>query len=225
MATFLLGGFITQISGSVGGTTFRKVGSVNVVSNKSGGTSKNKLRSNPTLPFLSFLLRQWQFLNTDTKNAWNSKALLYFFPNKYGVMTNLTGRQFFIKLNSQGYQNGLFPVDISTINNEFNEFTMKKFQVNFSLKTAMVDLSDVTGQCYINIRAQKVNSYGFLPNFTRSKIIASVGFSVDTDLDIYARLEERFGTFTPEDRIRLYVEPVNRYGFTSAVRTIDATVI
>lgn len=224
MARFILGALVTQISGSIGGTTFRKVGSQNIMSNKSAGTSKNVLLKNPTLPFLAWLLRQWKFLPQLAKDSWSAKAEIIPFTDKFGNTVYLSGRQLFTKLNGVAFNAYLYPVDIDTLVTNFETFALKKFEIDLKTETAVLDIASVSGQVYFVIRAQMVGSYGFLPNFTRSRIIFTGATNDDIGLDLWDSLVARFGTLTLNSKVRLYVEPINRSGFVAPVLTIDAYV-
>ena len=101
MANIKLGAIITDIAGSVGGSTFRRTPAGIILYNKQGTQIKSAFAKNSVKNKLGAILSAWNFLSTEEKDFYIDKATLYTFPNKFGTMRNLTGRQFYTKLNAQ----------------------------------------------------------------------------------------------------------------------------
>ena len=92
MATFKLGAIITDVAGSIGGTTLKRNGAYKVIMNKSSGTPYSRSYNNPSLQYLPFIFKSWSKLDNAEKAAWNEQALLYTFPDKFGTLLNLLVR-------------------------------------------------------------------------------------------------------------------------------------
>lgn len=101
MANIKLGAIITDIAGSVGGSTFRRTPAGIILYNKQGTQIKSAFAKNSVKNKLGAILGSWNFLETAVKDFWIDKATLYTFPDKFGTLKNLTGRQLYTKLNSQ----------------------------------------------------------------------------------------------------------------------------
>jgi hypothetical protein len=101
MANIKLGAIITDIAGSVGGSTFRRTPAGIILYNKQGTQIKSAFAKNSVKNKLGAILSAWNFLTSEEKDFYIDKATLYTFPNKFGTMRNLTGRQFYTKLNAQ----------------------------------------------------------------------------------------------------------------------------
>jgi hypothetical protein len=101
MANIKLGAIITDIAGSIGGTTFRRTPAGIIAYNKQGTQIKSAFAKNSVKNKLGAILGSWNFLETAVKDFWIDKATLYTFPGKFGTLKNLTGRQLYTKLNSQ----------------------------------------------------------------------------------------------------------------------------
>lgn len=101
MANIKLGAIITDIAGSIGGTTFRRTPAGIIAYNKQGTQIKSAFAKNSVKNKLGAILGAWNNLEETDKNFWIDKATLYTFPDKFGTLKNLTGRQFYTKLNSQ----------------------------------------------------------------------------------------------------------------------------
>ena len=97
MAVIKLGSIITDIAGSVGGTTFRRIKNGHQMYNKPIGAARGRLLNNPALIVLNKIATTWQSLTTSQRQAWIDAALLFQFPNKFGVQVNITGYQLYIK--------------------------------------------------------------------------------------------------------------------------------
>jgi hypothetical protein len=101
MANIKLGALITDIAGSVGGTTFRRTPIGIIIYNKQGTQIKSAFAKNSVKNKLGAILSAWGFLDESIRNFWIEKAALYTFPDKFGDLKTLTGRQFYTKLSSQ----------------------------------------------------------------------------------------------------------------------------
>ena len=98
MASIRFGSIVTGLKGSVGGTTYREFRNGFVMQKRSAGGDKKKLRANSKLPQLANVIAHWSTLPSYERSAWRSVAQQYPFPDKWGNMRNLTGREFFIKM-------------------------------------------------------------------------------------------------------------------------------
>ena len=124
MATFKLGAIITDIAGSIGGTTLKRNGGYKVMMNKSSGTPYSRSYNNPSLQYLPFIFKSWSRLAEEEKKAWEQQALLYTFPDKFGTLRTLSGRQLFVKLNAQRWLATPSFVDVSAISSFTEPFTL-----------------------------------------------------------------------------------------------------
>ena len=125
MATFKLGAIITDVAGSIGGTTLKRNGAYKVIMNKSSGTPYSRSYNNPSLQYLPFIFKSWSRLSDAEKAAWKEQALLYTFPDKFGTLRTLSGRQLFVKLNAQRWLDTPSFVDVSTISSFTENFTLE----------------------------------------------------------------------------------------------------
>ena len=101
MATFKIGAIITQISGSIGGTTFRKSANSNIIYNKQKRQNLSRNNNNSKSFINGFYFKAWGNLQEDERQGWNDIAPLYQFEDKFGDPKTLTGRQFFTKMQCQ----------------------------------------------------------------------------------------------------------------------------
>lgn len=103
MASIQLSSLVTDIKGSVGGTTFSR--------NRSGLTAKAKIvgKKNTTakqqieLQNNTLLRNQWALLTLSQKQVWNEYAVINTKTNRYGTTKSLTGFNWFISVNNAWY--------------------------------------------------------------------------------------------------------------------------
>lgn len=100
MARVTYGSIVTELKGSLGGTTFQK--------NKFGHTAKNKgipkkqasaiqyVRRNAML----YIVQSWNNLTDNQRNLWNTYAITYPQPINSNVTVMLSGYALFIKYNA-----------------------------------------------------------------------------------------------------------------------------
>ncbi len=103
MASIQLSSLVTDITGSIGGTTFSR--------NRSGLTAKAKLtgkrsttaRQQIQLQNNNELRQQWAVLTVTEKQVWNEYALVNTKVNRYGRTKTLTGFNWFLSVNNAYY--------------------------------------------------------------------------------------------------------------------------
>ena len=101
MANIKLGMVITDIQGSVGGSTFRRTPRGVILYNKQGTQIKSAFAPASRKNQLGNVFSAWQNLSPSEQTYWNNQASLYPQKNKFGSDVYLTGRQFFTKLSAQ----------------------------------------------------------------------------------------------------------------------------
>ena len=226
MATFKLGAIITDIAGSIGGTTLKRNGTYKVIMNKSSGTPYSRSLNNRALGYLPFIFKQWTLLNDLQKNSWNDLALRYTFPDKFGALRNLSGRQLFIKLNAQGYYlNGSLvnpdeitsQLDVYSINQA--AFIPELHQFTF----AVINDSGNSQYYYVSIELslQPLRT----PTFISRQIVGVYELTGTTGVDILEDILKLYPYYSQAYNARLYVQAINTSGFKSVMQYKDVFVI
>ncbi len=103
MASIQLSALVTDITGSIGGTTFSR--------NRSGLTAKAKLTGKRSttakqqiqLQNNNALRQQWELLTLSQKQVWNDYATINTKTNRYGRTKSLTGFNWFLSVNNAYY--------------------------------------------------------------------------------------------------------------------------
>lgn len=219
MATFKLGGIITDIAGSIGGTTLKRNGSYKVIMNKSSGTPYSRAYNNQSLHYLPFIFKSWSLLDDAEKAAWKEQALLFTFPDKFGTLRNLSARQLFVKLNAQRWLGTPSFVDVSTISS---------FTENFTLEYAVYEplapfLNIAIRGNYSGIQKYYVSLEISLqplraPSFITRKVIGVYELTEGAGVNILEDVLKAYPFFNKNYNARVYICAVNNSGFKSVMQ-------
>lgn len=223
MATFKLGAFVTDISGSIGGTTFKRGTGNRIILNKTRGASRNKLLSNPALQKNTALFRKWALTSAQEKSEWATLALNFLFPDKYGVPKHLTGRQLFNKLSIQLSVAGLTIENPSEISNNIPELFLSNFNISATDYTtellAFVNPSQGIYLVQLEVSLEILKA----PTFTRRQIIFFAFANAGANLNIRQALLTRYPYINAQYAVRAYVTMMNESGFRGPTASIEAT--
>ena len=216
MATFKLGAIITDIAGSIGGTTLKRNGGSKVIMNKSSGTPYSRSYNNPSLQYLPFIFKSWSRLAEEEKKAWEQQALLYTFPDKFGTLRTLSGRQLFVKLNAQRWQDTPSFVDVSAISSFTEVFTLGN--VVYEPLAPFFNLSvdgDYSGSQKYYVSLELSLQPLRAPSFISRKTIGVYEFAAGEGTDILPDIMKAYPFFNKNYNARLYICAVNNSGFKS----------
>lgn len=221
MAIFKLGAFVTVIVGSIGGTNFKRGASNVIVSNKSFGGSRTTLRQNDKLNFIAGIFKQWSQLTQSLRDDWNQVTLSYFFPDKFGVMKNLTGRQLFSKLSIQLLPVGATVPEPDQINNTLSELTIDNFDLTIVPFKAELQMT-VTGlENYVLVQIEVSKKLLLAPIFSRRKVTAFVLAEGAIGFDFTSEILEQFPYINDTYRVRAFVTLMNPSGFKNVAVYVD----
>lgn len=157
MANIKLGAIVTDIAGSISGTTFRRTPRGIIAYNKQGTQIKSAFAPASKKNQLGVVFASWSSLSSELVAFWNNKAALYPQLNKFGELVYLTGRQFYTKLNTQ-----LIPVG-ATVNPEtftdvLPEQIVTSVDIELSNEDAFVKFSDNVSVKFCLVRVQQTRS-------------------------------------------------------------------
>lgn len=215
MAKFILGSVITNIAGSVGGTTFRRVPNGFSMFNKIKGTSKSRLLQNSRIPQIGAIFQQWSLLDSSMRDAWTATAGTVTFPDKFGTPKNLTGRELFSKANIQSLPTG-FPVTNPTGFTTVTEsFVLDSFDFSLTEEQFPVTFSGITATAVVMLSAEVVNKKILQPTFKSRKVFIVLDVDVDGSFDVKAEFLAQFPYFQNGMSVALYAQAINTYGMIS----------
>jgi hypothetical protein len=224
MAIFKLGSIVTSIVGSIGGTTFKRGPGNLVISKKSMGASRSKLQANKQLGAIANIFQRWQQLTEYERNAWVFVAPGFLFPDKFGVMRALTGRQLFTKLNIQALPAGFVILDPSGINSVVPAFELSQafIYTNGDSATAIVNVP--AGVMTYLVQAQCSNQKIFTPVFSKRKVIATGVTSGNATIEFTEGFFAENPHLNNTSSVVIFVTAINEFGFKSVTQSVRAFV-
>ena len=223
MATIKLGMLVTQIAGSIGGTTFRRFKNGIVMQNKQKGASSNILLQNKKLSQLTSIVKNWSLLSTTLKNSWSAQALNFEFVDKFGDLKNLTGRQLYIKIANYTTNVSLPIPDPATLTSVVDIVTVIDIDIQF-LSTFWVKLDLVNTDVIIEFQIELINNISTSPTFTRRKTIYYGTMNAQREISFGNIFWETYPYLKEGQVIRCYYNTINSSGFKSITKTFTATV-
>ena len=152
MAVIKLGSIITDIAGSIGGTTFRRTSTGHAVYNKQGRQVKSAFAKASRKNELGNIFSNWYNITESEREQWAINASNYPLKDKFGNTKYLTGRQLFTKLNAQ-----LLPANASSDVTSFDPFVeladtqIEIFDISSSQLSLYIDGEFVSQIIYISM--------------------------------------------------------------------------
>lgn len=212
MATVKLGAMITAISGSVGGSTFRRTQGSTVMYNRPRGASKSRLLLNKALSQLRGTIQGWAALTQSVRDDWSTATALFLFPDKFGVMRSLNPRMFYIKLTARLKLVGLASPDPNTLDSTVivNKIISASI-ISAGVKTLEMDVANATDTYILQI--ERVKNDSITPTFTRRKMLKHQVLGVGVDIVFTTEFNNRFPNSVAGEHYILYVIPQNPDGF------------
>jgi hypothetical protein len=212
MAIFLLGALVTEIVGSIGGTTFKRQNSSRVMMKKSNGASRAKVYQNPRLIQNSYIFKKWRSLSEEDQSAWNTIASSNKVVNKFGASVNISGVAFQRKSDLQVNFLGFFPNPLMWTSdlNTISFFGVP--EIDWTNSTFSVTFSIPGGIAYIALALEY--SLGFLgeTSYIFRRVFYFNEFQNELTIDVF---DEMFATYSINDSayaLRLYAYAYNNSG-------------
>lgn len=213
MATFKLGAFVTDITGSIGGTTFKRGAGNKIILNKTRGASRTKLLKNPALQRNASIFQQFSLLAESVKAEWATVALNFEFPDKYGVPRNLTARQIFNKLHLQLATATQTPIEPATVTSTVPPISELNFDVARNLSLAEIQVSFTGASIWILVQIEVSSNRNKTPTFTRRAYLIQQLANDGAGFDISEFLNNQYGYLNENYLLRIYVTLMNESGF------------
>ncbi len=215
MAKFVLGSLITNIAGSVGGTTLRRVPNGFSMYNKIKGASVSKLLQNTRVPQIANIFQRWSLLSDSERSGWNATALTVTFPDKFGVAKNLTGRQLFSKSNIQALPAGFTVNDSTGFTKDIPVFSLDDSDGGIGDDTLELVFSEIVGTVSIFISYEISNRSIYQPTFKSRKVWQFEPDLSNGNLAISASVRAAFPFVQEGMFMYVYVQGYNEFGMLS----------
>lgn len=224
MAVIKLGALVTGIAGSIGGTTFRRTRTGLLAMNKSGGQSRNRARQNSILNTLRARIQAWTELTALARGEWNDAAPNFQFPDKFGDLKTLTGRELFIKLSTRAQLVDLPIPDPTALDSVIPSVSGASIIVvnNMGVMDCFIDIA-AADPMYFVFGFQKVRSTTFSPDLAKFIIGGYVHYTesggVNQSFDVSAQVQAQLGVIPIGQFVATIMWPQNADGFRGAPLT------
>lgn len=224
MATIKLGAIISDIAGSVGGTTFRRGTSSIAMYNKPKRQFRSSLNPNSVKNKLGNIMSVWSREPKEVRADWEAQSQLFPFKDKFGNDKFLTGRQLYIKLRSQKMIIGDSAVNPNTLNGSISAVSISSTYSSLSSEQVYINYTEEIQEpytCFKFIR-RKNSACNYINK--KVKIDKVVDIAGDSSTNIYVYLVEKFGTINAGETFTIVVFNLNDSGFVSAQAQTNITI-
>ena len=221
MAVIKLGSIVTDIAGSIGGTTFRRTSTGHAVYNKQGRQVKSAFSKASRKNQLGNIFSNWYNLSESEREQWALNASTYPLKDKFGNTKYLTGRQLFTKLNAQLLPAGTTsnPIDFD-IYVELAPTNINSFQISENDLSIYVGGSFNEQTIYISMyqlrRKGRVKPHA---HFKRTAVKVTTSNNV---LDIWNEFQKQFPLAKDGQTFGFNIQFVNASGVMSSVLAFTA---
>lgn len=223
MATFKLGAIITDIAGSVGGTTFRRGSNFKSMYNKQGRQIKSAFSKNSVKNKIAQIFSYWSSLTEEERTFYNEQALLYPVTDKFGQEKYLTGRQFYTKLSTQLIPTNTI-IDIAVFDKYVPTYEITSIVSNWAGPTVDIYFSEVFTGWWLLISVYPLNrASNGKPTKKVFRLFADNPIGAGP-LDIGELMFAKFPYARIGDKFGINFQTMNPSGFQTPVQTITFTL-
>lgn len=221
MAVIKLGSIVTDIAGSIGGTTFRRTSTGHAVYNKQGRQVKSAFAKASRKNELGNIFSSWYNLTEMEREQWAKNASTYPLKDKFGNTKYLTGRQLYTKLNAQ-----LLPAATTSDVKNFNTFVMlapvsiNTFDIAGEALSLSVDGTFVKQFIYISI--YQLRKRGRVKPHAHFKRTAVKEVFPNSNIDIWNEFQNQFPLAVDGQTFGFNIQYVNECGVMTSVLAFTA---
>lgn len=225
MATIKLGAIVTDIAGSVGGSTFRRGSNFIALYNKQRRQIKSVASPFSRLGQLSNIVKTWSTMSQDDRDSWELVAGNFRFPGKFGSDKILTARQLFTKLNGQMLSVDIInlnatgiinTVNVPLIDNIYSEIESSVIDVNF--------VGPVTDD-YTYFKFTRLSNLAQTYVKPSNKVDFAVHIGNLSTYNIFYAMLAKYQSISDGDIFTIQVYNINQWGFITAPQQITFTAV
>ena len=226
MAVFQLGALVTEIVGSIGGTTFKRQGTSRVMMRKSNGASRSRVLQNPRLGLNATIFQKWRNLSGAVQTAWANIAAANTVKNKFGENVHISGTNFQRKMDLQVNFLGETPDplnwspdidEVYFIPSPILNYTNNTFSVEFGSATAIT----ANIALMLEFSLQPLNA----PTFVSRGVFFNGPFDMLDVENVYSAFVSYFNLEEAQYNMRMYAYVYTPSGITGTMIQSDVTVI
>lgn len=217
MAVFFLGALVTEIVGSVGGTTFKRQGSSRVMMKKSNGASRARVLQNPRLVQNSFIFKKWRNLSVAEQSAWNTIAAHNKVSDKFGKKVHISGVAFQRRSDLQVNFLDFIP-DPFTWNSDINTISFKEGPViDWTNSTFEVVFNLPQGNTFIALALEYALGGLGEVSYNFRQVFYFGEWADEQVLDVFDNMFATYGINDSNYSLRLYAYAYNSSGVVGPI--------
>ena len=212
MAVMKLGALITDLAGSIGGSTVRRSPAGLTIFNKSRGRSKSSNLSNKGIQRMQSIIQGWSQLSDAERLQWQAAASKFQRKNKFGDLVNYTGRQFYV-----AHRNAIFDTNIplqnpGTIRQVVDLPIIQNVQFTPNLVFSVSVNNPIVGG-YICVQVQPKVTAASKSVLKRYETLGKIKMSVSRTYDFEPFVNQKFWFKNSRSGIYVYVYYINKNGW------------
>ena len=223
MATFKLGAIITDVAGSIGGTTIRRTPNGHAMYNKQGTQIKSAFAEKNKRVQLSNVFSSWSRLSKEEQSTWQELAVLYPQKDKFGILKQLTARQFYTKLNAQ-----LIPVnstvDLKDFNSAIPSAVVSSVTFDAAEEQFIFFLNESIDNVYFMVSVYRVRSKGGVKPHAHFRRTYTSRVASSNIVDIWASFANQFPFRSVGDNFGVNLQMMTKSGFLSPVQVFSVSI-
>lgn len=223
MATFKLGAIITDVAGSIGGTTIRRTPNGHAMYNKQGTQCKSAFAENSKRVQLSNVFSSWARLSEAEQTTWKKLAVLYPQKDKFGGLKQLTARQFYTKLNAQ-----LIPVnktvDLEDFDSAIPSAVVSSVTFDVAEEQFIFFLNESIDNVYLMVSVYRVRSKGGVKPHAHFRRTYTARITSSNIVDIWSFFANQFPFRSVGDNFGVNLQIMSKSGFLSPVQVFSVSI-
>lgn len=224
MAVARLGMIITEMAGSIGGTTIKRQGGNLSIYNKSRGANKSILYQNKGLGRMNDVRARWRSSTNSYKNGWNTRAESFTFPDRFGNQKYITGYQLYTKSSNARALVELEPMNASGYDQNIYGFYAKDFSITKSSLQCRITVVQGSGRQYYLFGFDVLCKPYSKPIFNNRIALDFFEWDDVGDVNLDEVFWRKYGYLEYGDTVRIYITPMNPPGYKGVTQYLDTTV-
>lgn len=210
-----MGGLVTEIAGSVGGSTFRRSKSGIQLYNKVFGNSYSQNSKNQALSRLNFHIQKWSTLTPSDQALWNTQASRFQRTDRFGNTVNYTGRELWIAVQNNISDTSISVSDPANISSIVPIPDIGDVEI-ISRENCNVDFDNANEGDYAVLQVQILAYEGSAPVFKRYKILAKVELTASNQIDFNSYVSDESWYSSPGTWVCFWLSYINDSGWRSS---------
>lgn len=222
MASIKLGSIVTQIAGSVGGTTFRRSRYGSVMFNKQKGRSKSLNASNTAISRLQSYLQGWSSLSQSDRDNWDLYASNFERTNKFGEVVRYSGRELYVSIRHAIFGTAIPLEQPNDISNTVRIPVIGGFNINPGSSFEVAFDNSVTGS-WVAMQVQELQTSASRPLSKRYRTIFKTELTGASSYDFTNDVRNETWFNSSGNNIVLWFYYINSTGWRGDATPIKTT--